>query len=254
MPTSSIDAPTQSQVRLTIFPSALRWPQWQPRCRLTSANSLTILYSSSTHAITAPPKSLQAKKARLSTASLASIAPTTDIKTTQLYVLSSRKHRDAIKHALQRAKSERDRANTSFLQAQQWLKDANDTISKLQEELKEAQEEYSEAKGLSAVQLADVNIDESEDEDEQPKKRKRGSGGDGKYKKAPLITDMLMDMAKSGQLVDGKKLHEVDCDVGSRDQAKFVNAMCLVEELWTEEEVSLSCVFIACLVYKYHEY
>lgn len=101
--------------------------------------------------------------------------------------------------------------------------------------------------------MAEVQVDESDDEDSS-KKRKRGSTGGGKYKKAPMITDLLMDMAKSGRLVDGKKLHEVDCDVGSRDQAKFVNAMCLVEELWTEEEVSLSCVFSACLVYKYHEY
>lgn len=79
-----------------------------------------------------------------------------------------------------------------------------------------------------------------ESEDEQPKKRSRKSnGGEGgnKYKKSPLITDLLMDMAKSGQLVDGKKLHEVDVDVGTRDRAKFVNAMVLVEELWTEEEV-----------------
>jgi gas vesicle protein len=168
------------------------------------------------------------------------IAPTSDLKTTQLYVLSSRKHRDTLKSSLQRAKTERDRANTAFLQAQQWLKDANDNISKIEDELKEAQEEYMEAKGLSAQQMAEIHVDESEDE-EPKKKRVRNStdGGNGKYKKAPLITDLLMDMAKSGQLVDGRKLHEADCDVGSRDKAKFVNAMILVQELWTEEEVSL---------------
>ena len=163
--------------------------------------------------------------------------PTAELKSTQLYVLSSRKHRDVTKAALQRAINERDRANTAFLNAQQWLRDANDNITKLEEELKEAQEEYKEAKGLSYAQIADIEVEESEDE--QPKKRSRKSNGGegGKYKKSPLITDLLMDMAKSGQLVDGKKLHEVDVDVGTRDKAKFVNAMVLVEELWTEEEV-----------------
>jgi hypothetical protein len=169
---------------------------------------------------------------------MASVAPTSDLKTTQLYVLSSRKHRDTLKSALQRAKAERDRANVAFLQAQQWLKDSSDNIAKLEEELKEAQDEYMDAKGLSTQQMAEINVDESEDEEP----RRKRSKSDGKYKKAPLITDLLMDMAKSGQLVDGKRLHQVDCDVGARDKAKFVNAMMLVQELWTEEEVSL-CVF-----------
>jgi flagellar biosynthesis GTPase FlhF len=173
----------------------------------------------------------QAKKPRVE------IAPTSDLKTTQLFVLSSRKHRDAIKSTLQRAKAERDRANAAFVSAQHWLKDANDNVEAIERELKEAQEEYSEAKRLSSQEMAEIAVDESEDED-QPKKRSRKSDGISKYKKAPLITELLMDMAKSGMLVDGKKLHEVDIiDVGHRDKSKFINAMVLVEELWTEEEV-----------------
>ena len=80
-------------------------------------------------------------------------------------------------------------------------------------------------------------MDDSDGNEDGPS-RKRSRKNEGKYKKSPLITDLLMDMAKSGQLVGGKKLSECDADVNPRDKGKFVSAMALVEELWTEEEVS----------------
>ena len=90
---------------------------------------------------------------------------------------------------------------------------------------------------MSAQQLNEFQFQLEESDDEYSKSNNRERKGE-KYKKSPLITDLLMDMAKSGMLVDGKKLHKVYVDVGARDKAKFVNAMMLVEELWTEEEVS----------------
>ena len=87
------------------------------------------------------------------------------------------------------------------------------------------------------VQLTNIQVDDSDGNEDGPS-RKRSRKNEGKYKKSPLITDLLMDMAKSGQLVGGKKLSECDADVNPRDKGKFVSAMALVEELWTEEEVS----------------
>lgn len=56
-------------------------------------------------------------------------------------------------------------------------------------------------------------------------------------RKVPFVQDILMEAAKAGQLSDGKKLDDLDTDlVPRKDRSQFVNAMKLVEELWTEEE------------------
>lgn len=96
------------------------------------------------------------------------------------------------------------------------------------------------AKGVFAKQfeLTNIRMDESENEDGNGgSSKKRARRSEGRYKKSPLITDLLMDMAKSGQLEGGKKLSECVADVNPRDKAKFVSSMDLVQELWTEEEV-----------------
>lgn len=178
------------------------------------------------------------KKARLSTPALPPLNNPNEHTTAQLYALTARKHRDAIRLGLQRARAERDRANLAFVQAEKWLSDINEQVTRMEEEAKDAQAEYLEAKTLTARLMAETGpLEESDDETSATDERKKTRKGE-KYQKAPLIPDLLVEMAKRGQLVDGKKLHEVeDVNVNSRDRAKFVNAMVLVEELWTEEEV-----------------
>ncbi|KAL7486714.1 hypothetical protein ACHAW6_012311, partial [Cyclotella cf. meneghiniana] len=189
----------------------------------------------------ATPPIFQPKKPRLSTPSLPPNNATQELATAQLYALSTRKHRDAARLALQRARIERDRANLAMVQAERWLQDANDNLAIMEEELREVQKEYSEARSLTARLTAGgfMMPEESEEENdaeenggERPKSGRLGQ----KYKRAPLITDLLVEMAKSGDLVDGKKLHEANVDINERDRTKFVNAMMLVEELWTDEE------------------
>eukprot|EP00804_Cyclotella_cryptica_P003495 CCRYP_002131-RA/>CCRYP_002131-RA protein AED:0.17 eAED:0.17 QI:134/1/1/1/0.5/0.4/5/1888/290 len=181
------------------------------------------------------------KKARLSAPPAPPIHSTQELTTAQLYALSTRKHRDAARLAVHRARTERDRADLTHVQAQRWLKEANDNLTKMEDELREAHNEYLEARSLTARLMAGtaMTLEESEEENdveengsERPKSGRVGQ----KYKRAPLITDLLVEMARSGELVGGKKLHEANVDINERDRTKFVNAMVLVEELWTEEE------------------
>jgi hypothetical protein len=60
---------------------------------------------------------------------------------------------------------------------------------------------------------------------------------DAKNRKVPFIQAILVEAAMAGGLRDGKKLEDIDSDlVARKDRFLFVNAMKLVEELWTEEE------------------
>ena len=64
-----------------------------------------------------------------------------------------------------------------------------------------------------------------------------GTASGGKNRKVPFIQDILVKLAKDGDLEDGKKLVDTDPDeVSRKDRSQFVNSMKLVEELWTEEE------------------
>jgi len=60
---------------------------------------------------------------------------------------------------------------------------------------------------------------------------------DAKNRRVPFIQAILLEAAMAGGLIDGKKLEDIDSDlVARKDRFLFVNAMKLVEELWTEEE------------------
>ena len=123
----------------------------------------------------------------------------------------------------------------------------------MEDELREVQNEYLEARSLTARLMTGASMmleesDEENDVEENGGERPKSTGRLGqKYKRAPLITDLLVEMAKSGDLVDGKKLHEANVDINERDRTKFVNAMVLVEELWTEEEVRLDVEYVVPL-------
>ena len=133
-------------------------------------------------------------------------------------------------------------------------------FDKMVENARDASREYQDAKELlakvrqsttnpgSAVPLA---VDYDDDDDilkilSSHKKKKKG-GGKGssssggtpgkKSQKFPYIEDLLISLAKSGQLHTGVKLHAASCNlVNKKDNYHFVNTMKLVEELWTEEE------------------
>jgi len=128
------------------------------------------------------------------------------------------------------------------------------------ENARDASKEYQDAKELlakvrqsttnpgSAVPLA---VDYDDDDDilkilSSHKKKKGGGKGSSsssggtpgkKSQKFPYIEDLLISLAKSGQLHTGVKLHAASCNlVNKKDNYHFVNTMKLVEELWTEEE------------------
>ncbi len=58
-----------------------------------------------------------------------------------------------------------------------------------------------------------------------------------KSQKFPYIEDILVSLAKSGELHKGTKLSSTECHlVNKKDNSQYVYTMQLVEELWTEEE------------------
>mmetsp|Transcript_23013 Transcript_23013/g.47305 ORF Transcript_23013/g.47305 Transcript_23013/m.47305 type:complete len:284 (+) Transcript_23013:272-1123(+) len=180
--------------------------------------------------------------------------PTNDLTaltTAQLYSLSSRRHRDESRECVRRALEERDRAYLALEQSQRWLERANENLERMEENAREAHKEYLDAKMLLsrmrqshvAAGGGDVVLNlgngHSSDDDEgndkvfNPRLRKSDEGKG----KAARIDELIIQFAKSGDLCDGRKLFTVESDlVPNKDHAQFVNAMKLVEELWTEEE------------------
>lgn len=180
--------------------------------------------------------------------------PTNDITaltTAQLYSLSSRRHRDESRESVRRALEERDRAYLALEQSQRALERANENLERMEENAREAHKEYLDAKMLlSRVMQAHVaagggevvvnhgNGHSSDDGEvnhsifnSRLRKSEVGKG------KAARIDELIVHFAKSGDLCDGRKLFAVESDlVPKKDHAQFVNAMRLVEELWTEEE------------------
>jgi hypothetical protein len=76
-----------------------------------------------------------------------------------------------------------------------------------------------------------------ESSDDEPMMAGCTSTGRKKSRKVPFIQVILVEAAKAGNLRDGKKLEDIESDlVDHKSRYVFVNAMKLVEELWTEEE------------------
>lgn len=199
-----------------------------------------------------PPVGRPPKKAKTSLGAATSSALTTttiddltSLTTASLYSLSSRRHRDESRESVRRAQDERDRAYVSLEQSQRWLERANEHLERMEENAREAHREYVDAKNLlvrvrqASCAAGVAGLEDSDDEDGGVLGMisGRGGGDGGKNRKVPYIEDILIELAKSGDLTDGKKLHEADLDlVNRKDRSQFVNAMKLVEELWTEEE------------------
>ena len=79
--------------------------------------------------------------------------------------------------------------------------------------------------------------DSDDDGDIMGKMAGRASTGSSKNRKVPYVQDILIELAKAGDLSGGTKLAAVDTElVARKDRSMFVNSMKLVEELWTEEE------------------
>ena len=69
------------------------------------------------------------------------------------------------------------------------------------------------------------------------------SPGRKKSQKFPYIEDILVSMAKSGQLHKGTKLSLAECHlVNKKDNSQFVNTMKLVEELYGRKKKNCSYV------------
>jgi hypothetical protein len=117
----------------------------------------------------------------------------------------------------------------------------------------EANKEYLDAKNLldrgrqSRCGGSVHAVDGSSDDKERISSKKKGSsdGGGGESPKRSLyqryahIEDILVSLAKSGQLHMGTKLSDTDCNLIDKKEHKiFVHAMKLVEETWTDEEES----------------
>jgi hypothetical protein len=212
--------------------------------------------------MSSPPPAKKARKSKSTPAAAATggkpIDDLTALTTAQLYALSSRRHRDQSREAARLAQEERDRAHIALEQSQKLLERAQGHFDKMVENARDASKEYQDAKELlakvrqsttnpgSAVPLA---VDYDDDDDilkilsSQKKKKGGGKGSSSggtpgkKSQKFPYIEDLLISLAKSGQLHTGVKLHAASCNlVNKKDNYHFVNTMKLVEELWTEEE------------------
>lgn len=176
----------------------------------------------------------------------------TALTTAQLYSLSSRRHRDESRESVRRAQEERDRAYVALEQSQRWLERANEHLERQEENSREAHREYMDAKNLlvrvrqassAAIEMMGGRVAtgaESSDDEAGilgQMASRASAGGGRKNSKVPYIQDILVELAKAGELNDGKKLSDADADqVSRKDRSQFVNAMRLVEELWTEEE------------------
>lgn len=179
----------------------------------------------------------------------------TALTTAQLYSLSSRRHRDESRESVRRAQEERDRAYVSLEQSQRWLERANEHLERMEENAREAHREYLDAKNLlvrvrqsssaamemmggkSAAAMADDSSDEEGGAAFKPGRMSSGMGSGGKGRKVPFIQDIIVELAKAGDLYDGKKLTDAESElVNRKDRSMYVNTMKLVEELWTEEE------------------
>lgn len=176
----------------------------------------------------------------------------TALTTAQLYSLSSRRHRDESLGNVRRAQEERDRAYLSLEQSQRWLERASEHLERMEENAKEAHKEYLDAKGLltrvrlassSAVDMMGGKVAAEELSDDEAgleaiiAKKKKSATSSAKSRKIPFIQDVIIDMAKRGELVDGKKLTTAESEmVAKKDRTHFVQTMMLIEELWTEEE------------------
>jgi hypothetical protein len=133
------------------------------------------------------------------------------------------------------------------------LSTANEHLEKMEENARDAHSEYLDAKNLlvrvrqssnTAVPM-NIALDDSSVEDilgiisKKPGSSSAADGGKSpkKSQKFPYIEDILLSLAKSGQLHKGTKLSAAECNlINKKDNSQYVYTMQLVEELWTEEE------------------
>ena len=130
---------------------------------------------------------------------------------------------------------------------------ANKHLEKVEENSRDAQREYLDAKNLllrvrqssstnnsSAGVPMNIDLDDSSVEDILGKISKKNTNNNKSPKKSqkfPYIEDILVSLAKNGELHKGTKLTSTECHlVNKKDNSHYVNTMKLVEELWTEEE------------------
>lgn len=130
---------------------------------------------------------------------------------------------------------------------------ANEHLEKVEENSRDAHREYLDAKNLllrvrqssgASVPPMNIALDDSSVEDIlgiiSKKKDATTNGGKSpgrKSQKFPYIEDILVSLAKSGELHKGTKLSSAECHlVNKKDNSQYVYTMQLVEELWTEEE------------------
>lgn len=187
----------------------------------------------------------------LSGGAASAIDDLTALTTAQLYSLSARRHRDQSREAVRLAQEDRDRAHVSLQQIQAQLQRANEHLEKMEENARDAHREYLDAKNLmvrvrqssNAAVPMNIALDDSSVEDilgiisKKPGSAAAGSKSPKKSQKFPYIEDILVSLAKSGQLHKGTKLSAAECNlINKKDNSQYVYTMQLVEELWTEEE------------------
>ncbi|KAL7495734.1 hypothetical protein ACHAWT_004301 [Skeletonema menzelii] len=177
----------------------------------------------------------------------------TALTTAQLYSLSAKRNRDYSREIVRLATEERDRAQAALQEIQSRLDRANKHLEKVEESARDSHREYLDAKNLllrvrqssnnSTAVPMNIALDDSSVEDILgiiSKKKDNNNAGKSpgrKSQKFPYIEDILVSLAKSGELHKGTKLSSTECHlVNKKDNSHYVNTMKLVEELWTEEE------------------
>mmetsp|Transcript_7187 Transcript_7187/g.10467 ORF Transcript_7187/g.10467 Transcript_7187/m.10467 type:complete len:279 (+) Transcript_7187:122-958(+) len=197
------------------------------------------------------------KKAKKSSGSAAgsssAIDDLTALTTAQLYSLSAKRHRDYSREIVRLAQEERDRAHVAVQEMQRRLERANEHLEKMGENASDAHREYLDAKNLlirvrqssgASVPPMNIALDDSSVEDilgiiskKKDSNTNNGKSPGRKSQKFPYIEDILVSLARSGELHKGTKLSSTECNlVNKKDNSQYVYTMQLVEELWTEEE------------------
>eukprot|EP00573_Skeletonema_grethae_P010335 CAMPEP_0201694440 /NCGR_PEP_ID=MMETSP0578-20130828/6716_1 /ASSEMBLY_ACC=CAM_ASM_000663 /TAXON_ID=267565 /ORGANISM="Skeletonema grethea, Strain CCMP 1804" /LENGTH=278 /DNA_ID=CAMNT_0048180127 /DNA_START=66 /DNA_END=902 /DNA_ORIENTATION=- len=197
------------------------------------------------------------KKSKKSSGSAAgsssAIDDLTALTTAQLYSLSAKRHRDYSREIVRLAQEERDRAHVAVQEMQRRLERANEHLEKMGENASDAHREYLDAKNLlirvrqstgASVPPMNIALDDSSVEDilgiiskKKDSNTNNGKSPGRKSQKFPYIEDILVSLARSGELHKGTKLSSTECNlVNKKDNSQYVYTMQLVEELWTEEE------------------
>mmetsp|Transcript_11199 Transcript_11199/g.16804 ORF Transcript_11199/g.16804 Transcript_11199/m.16804 type:complete len:232 (+) Transcript_11199:94-789(+) len=182
----------------------------------------------------------------------------TALTTAQLYSLSAKRHRDYSREIVRMAQEERDRAHVALQEMQSRLERANEHLEKMEENSRDdAHREYLDAKNLlirvrqssnSTVPPMNSSVEDilgifSKKPSGNTAASSGKSPGGKKSQKFPYIEDILVSMAKSGQLHKGTKLSLAECHlVNKKDNSQFVNTMKLVKELYGRKKKNCSYV------------